>query len=62
MLKALYPRSLKYLTDNLQALVRGRLWLKVIIVKQAALRTTTGEDVLTEAQLSGAHKTEVGQA
>lgn len=31
MLKALYPRSLKYLTDNLQALVRGRLWLKVII-------------------------------
>lgn len=28
---SLYPRSLKYLTDYLQSLVRGRLWLKVII-------------------------------
>ncbi|WP_028486691.1 dicarboxylate/amino acid:cation symporter [Thiomicrorhabdus chilensis] len=27
----LYPRSLKYLTSYLQSLVRGRLWLKVII-------------------------------
>lgn len=27
----LYPRSLKYLTDYLQALVRGRLWLKVLV-------------------------------
>jgi len=27
----LYPRSLKYLTDYLQGLVRNRLWLKVII-------------------------------
>ena len=28
---ALYPRSLKYLTDYLQTLVHGRLWLQVII-------------------------------
>ena len=27
----LHPRSLKYLSDYLQALVRGRLWLKVLI-------------------------------
>ena len=27
----LYPRSLKYLTDYLQALVRGRLWLQVVV-------------------------------
>lgn len=27
----LYPRSLKYLADSLQGLVRGRLWLQVII-------------------------------
>lgn len=27
----LYPRSLKYLTDYLQALVRGRLWLQVLV-------------------------------
>lgn len=27
----LYPRSLKYLTNYLQSMVRGRLWLKVII-------------------------------
>ena len=30
-IESLYPRSLKYLTDYLQSLVRGRLWLKVII-------------------------------
>jgi Na+/H+-dicarboxylate symporter len=28
---SLYPRSLKYLTDYLHSLIRGRLWLKVII-------------------------------
>ena len=27
----IYPRSLKYLTDYLQALVRGRLWLQVVV-------------------------------
>lgn len=27
----IYPRSLKYLTDYLQALVRGRLWLQVLV-------------------------------
>jgi len=27
----LYPRSLKYLTDYLQSMVRNRLWLKVLI-------------------------------
>ncbi|HEM46842.1 MAG TPA: dicarboxylate/amino acid:cation symporter [Alphaproteobacteria bacterium] len=27
----LYPRSLKYLADSLQGLVRGRLWLQVLI-------------------------------
>ena len=30
-IESLYPRSLKYLTDYLQSLVHGRLWLKVII-------------------------------
>jgi Na+/H+-dicarboxylate symporter len=30
-IEKLYPRSLKYLTDYLQILVRGRLWLQVII-------------------------------
>ena len=30
-INALYPRSLKYLTRHLQALVRGRLWLQVIV-------------------------------
>jgi Na+/H+-dicarboxylate symporter len=30
-LELLYPRSLKYLAGNLQALVRGRLWLQVLI-------------------------------
>lgn len=30
-LEVLYPRSLKYLAGNLQALVRGRLWLQVLI-------------------------------
>jgi len=28
---ALHPRSLKYLTDYLQSLVRGRLWLQVMV-------------------------------
>ena len=28
---SLYPRSLKYLTNYLHSLIRGRLWLKVII-------------------------------
>ncbi|MBY4678966.1 dicarboxylate/amino acid:cation symporter [Marinobacterium sp. CAU 1594] len=28
---ALYPRSLGYLTDYLQSLVRGRLWLQVLV-------------------------------
>ncbi|BCN93525.1 dicarboxylate/amino acid:cation symporter [Thiomicrorhabdus immobilis] len=28
---SLYPRSLKYLTSYLQSMVRGRLWLKVLI-------------------------------
>ncbi len=31
MLVSIYPRSLKYLTDYLQSLVRGRLWLKVLV-------------------------------
>lgn len=30
-LELLYPRSLKYLAGHLQALVRGRLWLQVLI-------------------------------
>jgi Na+/H+-dicarboxylate symporter len=30
-IESLYPRSLKYLTDYLQALVRGRLWLQVLV-------------------------------
>ena len=30
-IKDLYPRSLNFLTIYLQSLVRGRLWLKVII-------------------------------
>lgn len=30
-IQALYPRSLKYLTGQLQMLVRGRLWLQVLI-------------------------------
>ncbi|MDH5694809.1 MAG: dicarboxylate/amino acid:cation symporter, partial [Gammaproteobacteria bacterium] len=28
---ALYPRSLKYLTDYLQSMVKGHLWLKVLV-------------------------------
>lgn len=35
----LYPRSLKYLADSLQALVRGRLWLQVLIGLVAGLIT-----------------------
>ena len=30
-LEALHPRSLKYLSSNLQKLVKGKLWLKVLI-------------------------------
>lgn len=30
-IELLYPRSLKYLTDYLQSLVRGRLWLQVMV-------------------------------
>ncbi|MDI3324055.1 dicarboxylate/amino acid:cation symporter [Pontibacterium granulatum] len=30
-INTLYPRSLKYLTDYLQSLVRGRLWLQVLV-------------------------------
>lgn len=30
-IKDLYPRSLKFLTTYLQSMVRGRLWLKVVI-------------------------------
>jgi len=30
-IESLYPRSLRYLTGYLQSLVRGRLWLKVMI-------------------------------
>ena len=36
----LHPRSLKYLSDYLQALVRGRLWLQVIV--GMVLGITTG--------------------
>lgn len=36
----LYPRSLKYLSDSLQGLVHGRLWLQVLI--GMALGVTTG--------------------
>lgn len=30
-IEQLYPRSLKYLTNNLQSLIRGRLWLQVMV-------------------------------
>jgi len=30
-IKDIYPRSLKYLTYYLQGLVRGRLWLQVLV-------------------------------
>lgn len=30
-LTSLYPRSLKYLTDSFQTLIRGRLWLQVLV-------------------------------
>lgn len=30
-IEGLYPRSLKHLTDSLSALIRGRLWLKVML-------------------------------
>lgn len=30
-LMLLHPRSMKYLSDHLQALIKGRLWLKVLI-------------------------------
>ena len=36
----LYPRSLKYLAGNLQSLVRGRLWLQVLV--GMVLGITTG--------------------
>ena len=29
--RALHPRSLKYLSDSLQVLIRGRLWLQVMV-------------------------------
>ena len=35
----LYPRSLSYLTSYLQSLVRGRLWLKVLIGMVAGIAT-----------------------
>jgi len=39
-IEALYPRSLKYLTSYLQSLVRGRLWLQVMV--GMVLGITTG--------------------
>ncbi|MEL0108308.1 MAG: cation:dicarboxylase symporter family transporter [Rhodospirillaceae bacterium] len=30
-LEKLHPRSLKHLSEHLQSLIRGRLWLKVVI-------------------------------
>jgi Na+/H+-dicarboxylate symporter len=38
-LETLHPRSLKYLTGNLQSLVRGRLWLQVLIGMVAGITT-----------------------
>ncbi|MDH5360580.1 MAG: dicarboxylate/amino acid:cation symporter [Gammaproteobacteria bacterium] len=31
VIEHLYPRSLKYLSDNLQGLVRGKLWMQVLV-------------------------------
>lgn len=38
-LETLHPRSLKYLTGSLQSLVRGRLWLQVLIGMVAGITT-----------------------
>lgn len=38
-LEALQPRSLKYLSDYLQTLIRGRLWLKVVIGMVSGIAT-----------------------
>lgn len=38
-LESLYPRSLRYLTDYLQSMVRGRLWLKVLIGMMLGIAT-----------------------
>lgn len=35
----LYPRSLKYLTDYLQSMIRGRLWLKVMVAMVLGIAT-----------------------
>ena len=46
-LESLHPRSLKHLSESLQGLVRGRLWLKVIIglVLGVAVGVTLGPSV-----------------
>ncbi|MDX1485997.1 MAG: cation:dicarboxylase symporter family transporter, partial [Alphaproteobacteria bacterium] len=36
-LQALYPRSLKHLSHQFQGLIRGRLWLKVLIAMALGL-------------------------
>jgi Na+/H+-dicarboxylate symporter len=38
-LETLHPRSLKYLTNYLQSLVRGRLWLQVLVGMVAGITT-----------------------
>ncbi len=38
-LQTIYPRSLKVLSDQLQGLIRGRLWLKVLIGMALGLAT-----------------------
>lgn len=38
-LESLHPRSLKYLTNYLQSLVRGRLWLQVLVGMVAGITT-----------------------
>ena len=55
----LYPRSLKYLANNLQALIRGRLWLQVVIgmfmgiLVGIALGPTTGWVEVATANIMG---------
>ncbi len=38
-IEQLHPRSLKYLSDNLQGMVKGRLWLQVLIAMLLGLLT-----------------------
>ena len=38
-IELLYPRSLKYLTNYLQSMIRGRLWLKVMVAMVLGIAT-----------------------